>query len=1125
MRKFYLVLTATLGLLPSVASAQTLLDEGFEISSTESYTDVLPDGWTTKDAYAGNTLKYRWCTAYSEKGIITGTHAAQVDAPMFAGDDGAGPRQEVLLTPELDLNDTYQLSFDWKAASASALENDEYDFKVKVVVDGDIENAATLWSFHDADQLQESGVVTYPWTGWQVYNSKLDLSEYQGKKVKVAFVYDLLKEKGNVVYLDNVTVKKFSPATGPKASLSRRQYSFGNVYVGSKVYSDAITLTNTGKSGLKITDIELPNGVTTTLDKDAVDLKANETVDFQLIYLASLQSTADGKVVIKTNGGDVEIRVTATKTSIPADATFETFEQGVPPAGWTTNGWRASSYALEGDYSAYASASLDGAQYLVSPRLDLATGSHKIDFTYFNQFEGETDSSVPENDITVEFSTDGGATWKTCWTAPTDAVNTIESVSVDLGSPASDNCYVRWAYSAVEYDSESYPELSIFFLDCVMLPKIYGLGGVPQLSSAVSPENGATDVYNKTVKLEWTPALLATGYKIYVGTDAAAGNVVNGQDVGNVTSYTLAKLDYATTYNWKVVPYNEKGDAADAPVWSFTTLTDQTVSTFPYQEGFNGDTFPLLGWYNETTTSAKWSNNSISPYEGKYSASVSGYGDESEVSLVSPDFVLPDESMEIGFFWGNAMPVALTIDESGMAENTTTADDGIDVCFFEVLADGEWHQKAILSDKNNKYWCHEQVDLSEYAGKTVAFRWRYLCHDYFKSTGVGLDLITIDSKSDVKASFNVSEWDAGKVNYGSHVSAKNKLSILNNGSSALKITKTSFTTGNFAVHNLKDVTIEPKKGVAFGLTFYSGDASKLVEDVLTVEFEGGYTISLPVKGEGLAIDARYYDFENDEPGSLSPTDFTTIDVDKSGTIAMTGMSYPQRGAAFAFSVQCDADWNNVLHPVSGENALVAICPDDDNIAANDWIVSKQLVATEKSKFSFYARNWESNRSVLPSNKASIEVLVSTTSNTSTDAFESVMQKVEMPFYDDDSYGFYEVDLSKYAGQKIYVALNHTVQQGLASFFDDFLFEGFDGISGSVASVGVDGVKVYPNPAADVVFVDGVVDADLTVTSVSGAIVKSVKNAQSVNVADLSRGVYLLTVKTGNDTFTTRIIKK
>ena len=111
MKRFYLAL-AMLAALPAAASAQTILNEGFETTSTDQYSPNFPDGWSTVDSYTGNNDRYRWNVYYYEKGTMTGTHCASVDSPMFTGgeDGGEGPREEILLTPELNLDQTPQVT-------------------------------------------------------------------------------------------------------------------------------------------------------------------------------------------------------------------------------------------------------------------------------------------------------------------------------------------------------------------------------------------------------------------------------------------------------------------------------------------------------------------------------------------------------------------------------------------------------------------------------------------------------------------------------------------------------------------------------------------------------------------------------------------------------------------------------------------------------------------------------------------------------------------------------------------------------------------------------------------------------------------------------------------------------
>lgn len=118
---------------------------------------------------------------------------------------------------------------------------------------------------------------------------------------------------------------------------------------------------------------------------------------------------------------------------------------------------------------------------------------------------------------------------------------------------------------------------------------------VPPPAIAVSPLNGATN-FPVQNNLSWNP----TGgspdhYRLWLGTDNPPSNMVSGQII-NATSYDPPDyLEYGTTYYWRVVPHNSFGYALDCPIWSFTTLADPTIYTFPYTEGFEGS-FNPTGW-------------------------------------------------------------------------------------------------------------------------------------------------------------------------------------------------------------------------------------------------------------------------------------------------------------------------------------------------------------------------------------------------------------------------------------------------------------------------------------------------------------------------------------------------
>ena len=117
----------------------------------------------------------------------------------------------------------------------------------------------------------------------------------------------------------------------------------------------------------------------------------------------------------------------------------------------------------------------------------------------------------------------------------------------------------------------------------------------PNPAQLVAPENGST-LSSPMVNLVWSSGGgIPHGYKLYFGSTADPAYVA---DLGAATTYNVAETEFSTTYYWKVVPYNTSGDATGCPVWSFTTMADPSISTFPWVEGFGSTTadWPVPNW-------------------------------------------------------------------------------------------------------------------------------------------------------------------------------------------------------------------------------------------------------------------------------------------------------------------------------------------------------------------------------------------------------------------------------------------------------------------------------------------------------------------------------------------------
>lgn len=1112
MKRFFLT-AAALAVITG-AQAQTILDEGFETGNTGNALQPVAagEGWTVVNGYKGTNVNYTWHNYYADPngeagGTITGACCAAVDGPFSAVSslDGIGPREEILLTPELDLNDTYQLQFTFRVSPVNATDASRYDLQVRVVTDGELSSAETIFSIQDERMLREAGVMTYPISTWNPATARVDLSDFKGEKVKLAFVYKMLAETSNVVWLDDVSVKKFTPADGPVAALSLERYTYPQMYIGEKMYSDVITLTNQGKDGLKVTGVDLPAGFSINGDLGSVDLERYRSYDFQIVYEAQLASATGGDVVLHTTGGDVKVAVSAARQFVPEGSMLETFESYNPPAGWVNNGWTWTNQAFEGDRSMSCSGDF-GACSLRSPRLDLTDGG-KVTFSYYNYFQDEEGDVAPEYEIELQVSYDGGDNWITKWSTDYQKdLNQLLTTTVDLGL-GNDMSYVRWYYPAVETDDEGAAPHSSFTLDRVLLPNVFGADGAPMAAKIVSPANGADQIYPRDVKLEWTPAQFAEGYKVFVGTNTACNDLVDGVDVGSALSYTIPACEYSTTYRWKVVPYNAQGNAAGVSTWRFTTQADVTVSEFPYEQNFLTSGTPE-GWTQTPSTNygRTWDVNSIYPYVadgkeyGAFSTMWLNAGDSNAV--MTQEFSLPEDAdMCITFVWGDEHPASLVVDPKGIVKKQNVEpNNGVSELFFDINVDGEWTTLSSLSEKSfdgdRKYWINEKIDLAPYKGKKVQFRWRH-CSYSGKDNGGAISHIVLYENVSSKGTFNTSEWNAGKVNYDKATASGDIFTLINQGSAPLVVKEVKFNTPNFSSSLKSGDTVEPESGLAFSLGFSALQTPGVVTDAMTVEFESGYSMELSLTGEALPKGTYYYSFEPNPLDYVWDEDFTMIDADRgvNFNIGSYWVNYTAGGMKGAFSVESDSKENGMygmMAPVSGMYALVGASPVSS--AADNWIISKKMKATTTSSFEFYGRNWESLNSVLPSAKHAVTVLVSTAGNTDTKDFEVVMRTTEMPYLADKEWNFYDVDLSAYAGKDIYVALRHTTTSASnLAFFDDFRFNDFDLEGAGIENVGA-GI-------AD--------DAEIEVYSIGGVLVAK---GQGMKVCEtLAKGFYVVKV--------------
>ncbi|WP_345075334.1 gliding motility-associated C-terminal domain-containing protein, partial [Flavivirga amylovorans] len=111
---------------------------------------------------------------------------------------------------------------------------------------------------------------------------------------------------------------------------------------------------------------------------------------------------------------------------------------------------------------------------------------------------------------------------------------------------------------------------------------------VPNCTVLTNPLNGDSNIALST-SLIWDAVTGATGYRINAGTSSGATNILNAEDVGNVTMFDLSDLPEGETIYVTITPYNAVGDAISCTEESFTTepLIESKYGVSPNGDGIN----------------------------------------------------------------------------------------------------------------------------------------------------------------------------------------------------------------------------------------------------------------------------------------------------------------------------------------------------------------------------------------------------------------------------------------------------------------------------------------------------------------------------------------------------------
>ncbi|MDZ4122160.1 MAG: choice-of-anchor D domain-containing protein, partial [Candidatus Cloacimonadaceae bacterium] len=159
----------------------------------------------------------------------------------------------------------------------------------------------------------------------------------------------------------------------------------------------------------------------------------------------------------------------------------------------------------------------------------------------------------------------------------------------------------------------------------------------------------------------WTNATtggVPNGYRVYCDTNPNPTTLI-GTATGSPYTATTP-LNWNTTYYWKVVPFNDAGEAEGNAIRSFTVRPNPTISTFPWVVDFGtvaGD-WPVANWSQlsgfyptPTGTTAQWFQDdwlNITAPANK-AAKINIYGTTRYGWLVTPPIAIPATDYELNF--------------------------------------------------------------------------------------------------------------------------------------------------------------------------------------------------------------------------------------------------------------------------------------------------------------------------------------------------------------------------------------------------------------------------------------------------------------------------------------------
>jgi hypothetical protein len=297
---------------------------------------------------------------------------------------------------------------------------------------------------------------------------------------------------------------------------------------------------------------------------------------------------------------------------------------------------------------------------------------------------------------------------------------------------------------------------------------------VPGGTTLTLPADAATNVDVISTAFAWDPTANATGYTFELSDINDFSNIIETSTTSGTTYISGLTLDPDTTYYWRVYANNICGDATPVGQFSFTTLvppgecSSSQVPNVVYEYDFESG---LNGWSSASLIGGSdlWSESGVRVHSGAASMLGVDVANVSDQVLDSPPIAIPVGQQPVSLSFWNHQTLEdrtggcydggiLEVSTDGGSNFTQVANTNLLTDPYDgPMSNGFSNPLADLDSwcGDPQDWLNSVVNLADYEGETVIFRFRLGTDSSVDREGWYIDDVKVQSCIPAGATFTV----------------------------------------------------------------------------------------------------------------------------------------------------------------------------------------------------------------------------------------------------------------------------------------------------------------------------------------------------------------------------------